>query len=177
MSDTIEQNRWRLRRLCKAGQVFGWTLVAFFCVWLGLFLLIRLFGLSYRAGAKHLEDFTRGTTDWLLTGLVALGAVQLIQYLAEKDPQPGFLLRRGHLILWAFALGVLLSDTLELCSMTWFYQDGFETVDITLSLVSWAGILPTLAKALILFGIGLAIRLVMPIIAESKTLDGPPHLP
>ncbi len=172
MTEHVDSSRLWLRRLCRAGRITGWALVALFLYGIGVLLWILYFAPSIPEKFHAVREFHHMTKNCLLTGLLLLGAIQFVRYLTDLDDEPGRLLRNFHFVLFALAAGLL---TLHLVSsgMTVGTVIGSQFSLSHLfagSLVFVMALLPGLAQAFILAGTGLAVRLVLPIIAESKTL-------
>ncbi len=176
MSETIERSRQLLRRLCTAGRIMGWALVTLYAVGIGACAWVLVVPTPPQF-FSFWEELTGITTEYLLTGLLVLGVVQFIRYLVEKECQPGWLLRKGHLVLYLFALCLLAMGISGIYPKLLMIADhhpsgSFSDISapITLLAAFLSAMFPILTRALILVGMGLALRLVVPIVAESKTL-------
>ena len=175
MTESTERSRRLLQKLCGAGRIMGWALLALAAVGFGILVwnLEGMLGLGRRIVIREVMDIT---FDYLFTGVVALCVVQFIRYLVEKESQPGWFLRKGHLILCILALCLLARGALEaypkLAVLHEHLPERLSSIDsfFALALVILIGVLPSLTKALVLIGMGLAMRLSLPVIAESKTL-------
>lgn len=165
MREKSQQNREMLRQLCGAGRVLGWVLVVLFAtgfcqsVWMWAFVSPKPEHWSLYGAVMGL------TSDYLFVGLLVLVITQFIRFLVEEEYQPGWLLRRGNVILYIFALGLLIRCGVVLSRMA---NIDTEYQFILLGLLTT--ILPIFTKVLILIGMGLVLRRVLPVIAESKTL-------
>ena len=153
--------------LCKAVQVIGWVVVAG-----GVFWFIRLVsGPSGKLteGSAGIEELLTMISwfafDFVFIGLAAVILAQLARYALGRENKAGLLLRCGDKILYFFAfLGVLWA---------------FFRVRLNIELIQDASfrllyvqplILPTIAKALILVGLGQILKRIMPVIEEYKSL-------
>lgn len=167
MTEQAESSRRWLRSLCRAGTIAGWVLIA--CFPLGV---CRLLTVQPMSKAYVFHNCYLATKEYILAGFLVLGAVQFVRYLSDLDHEPRKLLRSFHLVLFALAVGVLIYEVIYAGMIVRMAVGSSASVHrISLVYVVFLmGFLPGLAQALILAGTGLAIRLALPIIAESKTL-------
>ncbi len=167
MTEQAKNSRRGLRSLCRVGAIAGWALIACFPLGVCRFLTVHPMSKAYVFHNCYLA-----TKEYILAGFLVLGAVQFVRYLSDLDHEPQKLLRSFHLVLFALAVGVLILEVVYagIMSSTLLRSD-VSVLRISLGSIAFLlQLLPGLAQALILAGTGLAIRLALPIIAESKTL-------
>ncbi len=109
-----------------------------------------------------LPNFLKAMFFWI----GVLGLVQFIRYLVEKDYEPGWILRHGEIIFYAYAL-------LSILSVVWYYviipslNSPSAHIRAVLSLVS---VFSTAVRVLVPVGLGRVLRHLLAVIDESKTL-------
>jgi len=95
---------------------------------------------------------------------------QFIRYLYDDGYQSRWLLRHGTTILYTCAI-IVLAVYIGGLVQRFNYITGIDAVDFSrLSSDSLLSALPTIGIVLILIGTGQALRRIMPVIEESKTL-------
>ena len=165
--EVIKEKRRLLHFLCWAVQLVGWVLIAGGAVWFMMFVCVPV--KAELEGDRIIEYVLYGASrfsfDFVFVGLAAVIFSQLGRYVFDKEYKPGLMLRCGDKVLYLFAvLGILWA---------WFrYAVSVEVIeDPTFRLLlAQPLILPTIAKVLILVGLGQILRRIMPVIEESKTL-------
>jgi len=172
MNEFIEKNRRLLRFYCVAARIVGWVLLIGGFIWF-LAFIFWILAAKDAAGdpplpglhANIVYAITSFFNDFALPGLIALGLSRLLQFIMESDDKGGWILRRGHWILYGFATVIVGEVILKMSLMP-------ETLDPdSLGLVFVSPLLvPMLAKILIVVGLGQILRRIMPVIEESKTL-------
>jgi hypothetical protein len=178
MNELIEKNKRSFRFCCGAVQIIGVLLIVMGVVWFILVVsrsevsLIRLHGKASESAVDDFESiqYILTVASWLVfgfmvPGLAAVGIAQFAGYLFAKEGQPAFVIRHGHIffytlggfeIFWAYFRYALFINLIE---------DSYARVLWTQPLL-----LPTLAKVLLLIGLGQILKRILPVIEESKTL-------
>jgi hypothetical protein len=168
MKGFIEANKGLLKFYCVAARVIGWVLLLTLPVLVALILLrSRLLGQA--PGPYPLPPLGDIVTPWrislVMLGGVVLGVGQFIRYVFEADYRPGWILRHGAVILYAYAaLNIVLAGHMVKVLFDWDLRTEILLMQVLFLLI------PTLAQALLLVGLGRILRRVMPAIEESKTL-------
>jgi len=163
----IEKNKRLLKFYCGAVQIIGGVLIAGGAVWFPMFVCgpVRLESESIRTLEYILYGASHFSFDFVFVGLAAVILSQLARYVFDTKYKPGLMLRCGDKILYLFAvLGILWA---------WFRWALFiVTVEDSASqfLSLQPLILPTIAKVLILVGLGQILKRIIPVIEESRTL-------
>ena len=164
----IEKNKRILIAYRTCGQIVGWVLFVLagvVLVWALMFLIPRWE--TWGAMETHMMvSILEGFTATILFGFLAIGLAQLIRCLLQEKP-PGRVLRYGHVILYASAVFVVLSGGLHFYASAALFgsRGGWDFYCGQLVLVLY-----TIGKAFVFLGLGHALRQVLPIIEESKTL-------
>jgi hypothetical protein len=112
------------------------------------------------------DNVPSGLFMFLVFGMVALGISDVIRYLTKEDYQAGWLLRRGDKLLHFYAACVLLNSIL--IGLLDFPSASVPLVWWIVAIVIL--VLATLGKVLVLIGLGLLWRRMMPVLEEAKTL-------
>ena len=165
----IEQNRRLLKFYYIATRIIGWLIMLLgIMVFLGFINTQGQIGWSQLISAKwFVKIFQRSGIFIICTGLLSLGAAQLIRYLFDSESQPGWTLRHGSKILYVFAFLVFWHAIF----IVMLY---FPTSDIPNPFLRLFQVLPTLlsvaAKLLALIGFAQSLKRIMPMIEESRTL-------
>lgn len=169
MNTFIEKNKGLLKFYCVAARIIGWVLVLGGLVWFFLIIPSIDADISARADAL-LYVISSMLFDFMMLGLIALGVTQFIRYLSETGYQPGCILRKADRIFYMYAVFLILKTY---CKYIWYnacYAELLQNPEVSRLLFMQPFFLPTLAKVLILVGLGQTIRRILPIIEESKTL-------
>jgi hypothetical protein len=140
----------------------------------GMVALLVFLEISGSGGAEHqqrwmttFQPFTR-VPAVVLRGLLALVVAEFISYLMAGEDGPKWLLRHGHLVMYAYAC-ILLVLTARIDFLTPTISGAAPHSPFNVGLGVF-GLLSTAAVALMWVGIGITLRKVLPIIRESKTL-------
>jgi len=164
MNEFIEKNRRLLHFYCVASRAIGWALL----IVPGVAAVVHLLSGTLMEGRYRLYPmfiFVRVLIlNTMFLGLVVLGVAQFIRYLFERQYQPSLILRNADKILYLYAFLMVVGFVLE-----FFFRATIPTgSSLLLYLFGW--MLPTVAKVLILVGLGQILRRLLPVIEESKTL-------
>ena len=161
----IEKNKRILGIYGILLRLVGWILLPLGGIW----LMFRLVVLSSILGDwsmfwMELHAFPSGVVQFILFGLLAIGLAQFIRCLLQESP-PGKLLRCGPVVLYVYAILSIVAGG----GYTWANHvppepRGMIAVQISLLLLFVVG------KAFIFIGLGRALRQILPIIEESRTL-------
>lgn len=159
MTTDLEHNRRILRITCRAGHLLGLVMIVMALFEMTIAPWLSRQKLENTTTRIFLED---GLFNLIFPALIVWIVVQFIRYLVEDNYQPGWILRHGHLILYSIALLRILRLVIAV----------FITSNVAVSypLETLLSAPANLAPALIWLGLGLVLRLALPIIAESKTL-------
>ena len=179
MNEFIEKNKGLLKFYCLAARIIGWLILI-----LGGIGILTLLVEQWRVGWEHgvvikgtLGIFQRSWFPLMSYGLAALGVAQFIRYLFDRNYQPGWILRYADKILYVFAFFAIWRAV----GMIWIFVSNYDNaarmysrLDISPPYTWLLLVLPVLllcsAKLLAIIGLAQALRRIMPVIEESKTL-------
>jgi len=164
----IAENRGFLRLCAGAARFYG-LLLLFVAGMAAVGLAVGGgSGIGVPAAARASFWFT-GLSQLLtliLGGLLALALAEFIRYLMEGEGEPKWILRHADKVLFVYeVLIVIVSVSLAGRSMPGGWRSDFSHL---IPLVF--AVIDTVGQPLILVGIGIALRKILPIIQESKTL-------
>ena len=173
MKSFVSENRGLLKFYWKAAHSFGWGLLLAAILLFLIFTFIIL-AVNDAAGKREWTGLNKSIYylitgvlfNFTIPGLISLCISQMIRYILEADYKGGWILRHGHWILYGSGIAILLqvimaakviSQISGLSSLMFLTSGAFSYI-------------PTLAKIMILFGLGEILRRILPIIDESRTL-------
>ena len=153
-----EANR-RFLRMCRIGiRVVGWLVAAG-----GAACTVMVCaGLAQPASGAVQMMWLFAAAGMFLLGIIALGLAQMIDLVLADSATPGWILRHGDKILYLYAATGLLAQ-LALYLVTAQMKGGVWLPPSPETLFA-------AAKVLVIVGVGLVLRRVIPMVEESKTL-------
>ncbi|HUU93879.1 MAG TPA: hypothetical protein VM238_22015 [Phycisphaerae bacterium] len=157
---SMDETNRRFLKACRiAIQVVGWLITAGGVV----STVMACVGVAQPPGLGfRLMALSRGAGT-VVFGIIALGLAQLIRFLLADAAKPGWILRHGDMFLYLYAATEVLAQLANQSVIAAHLGDRW--------LVPFAASVPfSLAKALVLIGLGLVLRRVIPMAEESKTL-------
>lgn len=174
MKKFLEENKGLLKFYCIAARIVGWVLVCGGTVWFLLYVLCILV-VSDAAGELRwphtLKNVIYSTSsfvfEFLFPGLIALIVAQLIGYMIANKNKDSRLLQYGEYVLYAYAVLVIGKAVLQYYLWHGIILEGQGAGGL---LFIQPLIVPVAAKVLIIIGLAQALRRVMPVIEEWKTL-------
>jgi hypothetical protein len=174
MNEFIEENKGLLKFYCIAARIVGWVLVCGGTVWFLLYVL-SILAVSDAAGELRWPHISKNVIystssfifEFLFPGLIALIVAQLIGYLIANKSKHRWLLQYGEYVLYIYAALVIGKAALQyyLWQNVIFEEQGAGGLLYIQPLV-----VPVAAKVLIVVGLAQALRRIMPVIEEYKTL-------
>ncbi len=168
MKEFIEKNRRLLKFYCIVACIFGWLLLIGGAFW----FVISISSVDINNNERPdilLHLIASLFYDFMLPGLMALAVMQCIRYLFESERKPGVILRNGDKILYMYAIFLVVKTYFKYFWYTAWYAELIESEASRLVFMQ-PFLLPTVAKVLILVGLGQILRRLIPVIEESKTL-------
>jgi hypothetical protein len=169
MNEFIEQNRRLLKFYCTVALIIGWLLIIGGFLWFIPTMTSLNINDLYKGADAILYVVSALLFDFFLPGLIALGVVQFIRYLFEDVKKPGCILRAADWLFYIYAGFLIVKTYLQYFWNSTWYAEVIESETSRLLFIQ-PFLLPTVAKVLILVGLGQIIRRIMPVIEESKTL-------
>ncbi len=174
MKKFLEENKGLLKFYSIAARIVGWGLVCSGTIWFLIYGFCIL-ALSDAAGELRwphtLKNVIYSTSsfvfEFLFPGLIALIVAQLIGYMTANKNKHGRLLQYGEYVLYAYAALVIGKAVLQ-----YYLWHGIipEEQGAGGLLFIQPLVVPVAAKVLIIIGLAQALRRVMPVVEESKTL-------
>lgn len=178
MVQFIEKHRRLLQAYCCIARVLGWFLILGGIVW--LFAIVKI----VEQQANRPYSSVSGETiielaiyfavsfiyDFVIPGFLAFAVADLLDYLLRHEARPPFILGMMDKLCYIYAAFVIY----KAIGLNFWLHAKFS--EITASSESAHILLvqpllgPTLAKVLLLVGIGVILHRLLPVIEESKTL-------
>lgn len=169
MNEFIEQNRRLLKFYCTTALIVGWLLIIGGFAWFIPAMTSLNISDLYKGADAILYVVSAMLFDFLLPGLIALGVMQFIRYLFEDINKPGCILRNADRLFYIYAVFLIVKTYLQYFWNSTWYAEVIESETSRLLFIQ-PFLLPTIAKVLILVGLGQILRRILPVIEESKTL-------
>lgn len=159
--EILEQHRTGLNRFGRVLGVMGWVLMFSTIVWLGRTIIVFLI---HREMSLVREFYY--TIRFITPAFFAIGLGQLIRFSLDNK-RPGRFLRYGHIVLFTLAALKVVS---AIWGVIWIlvhlettYSPGMNMNILNQSFFEFV-------YAMILFGLGIALRELLPVVEESQTL-------
>ena len=169
MNEFIEKNRALLKLYCIVARIIGWLLMIGGFFWFGLtFSAVDIY--NNERPDVLLYGISSMLFDFILPGLIALGVMQFIRYLFENTSKPGRILRNADRLFYMYAVFLIVKTYFKCFWYSAWYAGIIGESTFSRLLFMQPFILPTVAKVLILVGLGQILRRILPVIEESKTL-------
>jgi len=165
--EQVEREKRVLGVLCAGVQVVGWAVIVMGVVWFAMFAS----GYEDEAIARRgtIESLVSAIScfsfDFMFVGLAAVIFGQLARYVFDKGYKQPVMLRISNKMLYLFAVLTIFWAVFRYL----VYVQTFESVSAQ-KLFTQPLILPTIGKVLILVGLGLILKRIIPIIDEYKSL-------
>jgi hypothetical protein len=168
MNEFIKKNKALLRLYCIIALIAGWLLIIGGVFW--FILTASSFDIDRSDRPEGLMYLISSMLfDFMLPGLIALGVMQFIRYVFEDTDKPGCILRNADRLFYMYAVFLIFKSYFKYLWFSEWYAEAISLEPPRLLFIQ-PFILPTVAKVLILVGLGQIIRRIMPVIEESKTL-------
>ncbi len=171
MNEFIKRNRQLLSFYCVAARIIGWILLLSTPIRIALMLLLSGGSWPEHYGHPLSDILSPFPISLVMFGVVVLGVAQFIRYVFETEYEQGWILRHGVKIIYLCAVvNIALAGVTIL--MIFNSSGGVPSQARMLLRMLWVlhGLIPFLAKALLLVGLGRILQRIMPVIEESKTL-------
>ncbi len=168
MKEFIRKNKALLKLYCIVAGIIGWLLIIGGFFW----FLATLSSIDTSTAVRPeglLYVISSMLFDFVLPGLIALGVMQFIRYLFADTDKPGWLLGMADWLFYWYAVFLIFKAYFKYIFYSEWYAEAISLETSRLLFVQ-PFLLPTVAKVLILVGLGQIIRRIMPVIEESKTL-------
>jgi hypothetical protein len=181
MVQFIEKHRRLLQAYCLMARIIGWLLILGGVFW--FFMLAKTLGniMGTIGGQQQIAIVLycaySFTYDFVISGLLAFAIGGLLDYLLRPKAKPPLILGMMDKLCYVYAAFLILrfvGGVKSFSSDLWFVN--FQILDVAALSESTRLVLmqpllgPTLAKVLLLIGIGMILHRLLPVIEESKTL-------
>ena len=173
MESFVTENKRLLRFYWKTAHSFGWGLLLA-AILLSLVFTFLILVLNYAEGQREWTDLNKTIYyaitgmlyNFVVPGLISLCISQMIRFIIEVEYKGGWILRHGHWILYGSGIAILGR---VIMAANFISKTSCPNYLMVLTSGTFS-VIPTLAKSMILFGLGEILRRVLPIIDESRTL-------
>lgn len=173
MVQFIEKHRRLLQAYCLIARILGWFLILGGVFW--FFAIVKGNIVEVPKTDEQLIDLFLYMVyslvyDFVIPGFLAFAIAGLLDYLLRPEAKPRLILRWIDKLCYIYAFFVIYKAG---SFNFWLYA---KFPEITASSESARTLLvqpllgPTLAKVLLLIGVGMIMHRLLPIIEESKTL-------
>jgi hypothetical protein len=181
MVQFIEKHRRLLQAYCLVARIIGWFLILGGIFW--FFAVVRNMNMVEvpRTDEQRIDVLLYITYslvyDFLIPGILAFAIMGLLDYLLRPKVKPPLILGMTDKLCYLYAIFLILrffSAINYFGNPWWFVNFKFFTVSemsVSTRLLLVQPLLgPTLAKVLLLIGVGTILHRLLPVIEESKTL-------
>ena len=180
MTQFIEKHRRLLQAYCLIARILGWVLILGGVFWVFCFMkcLQTIPSDKIRTPEDAREVFDVVTYigmsvfyDFIIPGFLAFAIGGLLDFLLRTEAKPRLVLRITDKLCYIYAAFLILK---AISLNFWFERLTFteipEISEQTRILLVQPLLVTTLAKILLLIGIGMILHRLLPVIEESKTL-------
>lgn len=182
MVQFIEKHRRLLQAYCLIARILGWVLILGGVLWFfALVYAFRNITETMIGEQRHIDIllyFAHSFVyDFVIPGFLAFAIGGLLDYLLRPKTKPPLILGMMDKLCYFYAASLILRFFVVIESFgdsPWFVH--FKLLEVS-GLSESARIVlvqpllgPTLAKVLLLIGIGMILHRLLPVIEESKTL-------
>jgi len=180
MVQFIEKHRRLLQAYCLIARILGWFLVLGGVFW--FFAIARLNLVEVPKTDEQLIDLflyilNSLAYDFVIPGFLAFAVAGLLDYLLRPEAKPRLILRMTDKLCYIYAIFLtwrFYVTVLTFGDDTWFINLKLLTVsemsESARILLVQPLLVPTVAKVLLLIGVGMILHRLLPVIEESKTL-------
>ena len=182
MIQFIEKYRRLLQAYCLIARILGWLLILGGLLWffaLGVTLGDTMEALEEQQQIDIVLYFAHSFVyDFVIPGFLAFAIAGLLDYLLRPEAKPRLILRMTDRLCYFYAIFLLIKFLVAIKafnSSPWFINFTLFAIPEMLSksariVLVQPLLVPTLAKVLLLIGIGMILHRLLPVIEESKTL-------
>lgn len=168
MNAFIEENKSMLKSYCIIARFIGWIIIlngSAGAIWFYYAMFTSL-----KSPERELfKALFFSEAPWRMLGLVTtgifvLGIGQVISFLTDEDPNPGWIIRNAKRLLGIYIVCIVFGFIIG-CGYTLNYEDWTKLFGHTIVFFLSRG-----TRIFLLFGLVHILRRIMPLIEESKTL-------
>lgn len=181
MKEFIEKHRRLLQAYCLIARILGWFLILGGVFWFFAIVTGKIVQ-AHQPDEQYIDLLLyiaySYVYDFVIPGLLAFAIGGLLDYLIRPEARPHLILRIMDKLCYFYAVFLILRffGAIQYFGNNpwWFVNFKFLTVSempASARLLLVQPLLgPTLAKVLLLIGVGMLLRRLLPVIEESKTL-------
>lgn len=177
MTQFIEKHRRLLQAYCLIARIMGGILLLGSIIWIFCFMkCLETIPSDKIRTSEEAQDLIEVVTyvasstlyDFIIPGFLAFAIGGLLDFLLRPNAKPRLCLRITDKLCYLYAAFVIL----KAYSLNfWFERLNLPEISEPVRIVLMQSILgPTLAKVLLLVGVGMILHRLLPVIEESKTL-------
>jgi len=180
MNEFIEKNSRLLRVYCVIARVIGWILILGGIFW--LFAVVKGFQSSVENGQVEADFWfsivvpnfgvylaSSFVYDFIITGFLAFAIAGLLDYLLRPKARVPLILGMMDKLCYIYAIVLIMKASIVYNWLVKFLAISEMSESARIVLVQPL-LGPTLAKVLLLVGVGMILHRLLPVIEESKTL-------
>jgi hypothetical protein len=179
MGQFIEKHRRLLQAYCLVARITGWLLILGGIFW--FFTSVRNVWLIAEEPQQQMDLLLYVVSalfyDFVIPGLLAFAIGGLLDYLLRPMKKPPIILGMTDKLCYIYAIFLIFKPfvaTKAFGTDYWFVNFkmlGISGISESARILLFQPLLgPTLAKVLLLIGIGMILHRLLPVIEESKTL-------
>jgi hypothetical protein len=179
MVQFIEKHRRLLQAYCLIARILGWLLILGGVFW--VFAIVKIVEKQADRPYSSVSDETiielalyfasSFVYDFVIPGFLAFAIAGLLDYLLRPEAKPRLILRMTDKLCYIYAVFVIYK---AIISFNFWLHAKFPEITASSEsayiLLVQPLLVPTLAKVLLLIGVGMILHRLLPIIEESKTL-------
>jgi len=178
MKEFIEKHRRLLQAYCLIARILGWLLILGGVFW--IFAIVKtLEKISKTIEEQHLDFVlylssslaSNVAYDFVIPGILAFAIAGLLDYLLRPKAKPPLILGMTDKLCYFYAIFLILR---AFALNFWLTRVKFPEImasSETIRILLMQPLLgPTVAKVLLLVGVGMILHRLLPVIEESKTL-------
>ena len=169
MVQFIEKHRRLLQAYCLIARILGW-----FLIFGGIFWVIAIVRRNMvRSLEEQQPDFmlyivSSLVYDFFIPGILAFAIAGLLDYLLRPKAKPPLILGMTDKLCYFYAFFLILKACFVIPYVNFLTIS--EMSESARILLVQPLLVPTVAKVLLLIGVGMILHRLLPVIEESKTL-------
>ncbi len=177
MVQFIEKHRRLLQAYCFIARILGWFLVLGGVFWFFAIAKESATGTDEQRIDVLLYILNSLAYDFVIPGFLAFAIAGLLDYLLRPEAKARLILRMTDKLCYIYAIFLTWRFCVTILAFgddTWFINFKLLTVskmsESARILLVQPLLVPTVAKVLLLIGVGMILHRLLPVIEESKTL-------
>ena len=178
MVQFIEKHRRLLQANCLIARILGWFLILGGVFW--VFAIVKIVEQQADRSYSSVSDeiiielalyfASSFIYDFVIPGFLAFAVAGLLDYLLRPDARPRLILRMTDKLCYIYAFFVIYKAIFFNFWLHTKFPEITASSESAYILLVQPLLVPTVAKVLLLIGVGMILHRLLPIIEESKTL-------